>query len=127
MVRTCSPVALLLLCLGCGHVVQASGPGYNLGIYEASFYDITRRALSGSKTRAVSLGMPSAHHNPHGAPVVATCLKQTQWKKCRATGSMASDDSAVLSPPVVVPANDTATSTLPPGFNRGTPSGIYFQ
>lgn len=122
MVTKCPPVALLLLGLVCAHVAHASGPGY-----EASLYDMTRRSLSGSTTRAVSFGLPSSHHGPHGAPVVATCLKQTQWKNCRATGSMAGDDSAVLLPPVVVPGNDTAAPTMSPGVHKGIASGIYIQ
>lgn len=124
MAGTCHPVALLLAGLVCVHAVHALGPDH-----EESLYDITRHALSGSgsTTRAVSSGLSSTHHGPHSAPMVATCLKQTQWKHCRAIGSMASEDSAVLSPPVITPGNDTATSTLSPGVKNGIASGIYFQ
>lgn len=66
----------------------------------------------------------------HEAAVVSTCLKQTQWKNCRATGSMVSDDSAVLqgTGPDIIPRNGSATPrAAPDGAGKGIATGLFFQ
>lgn len=58
---------------------------------EASLYDVSRRAVSGS-----TIPVRTAMKKSRETAVVSTCLKATQWNNCRVTGSMVSYDSAVL-------------------------------